>query len=144
MDDNFVDATVPVTPIIPNNLIKQESQKIILKDSKTDKLIKFGFIMLVIILILFMIFFVGGGIYWFISYKKTSSTLINKYSNLQNKISQFTNKDQIEFENNNYDIHYLVEQMIYKEFTPSDQKKYLNLSNSLKDSLLIDYLITKI
>lgn len=70
-------------------------------------------------------------------------TLVSKYDNLSN--SNFTNKDQIDFINNNdYDIHYLVEQMIYKEFSPKDKKKYLNLPETLKDSLLKEYLIEKI
>lgn len=73
-----------------------------------------------------------------------SNNLIEKYENMVK--SNFTNKDQIDFSDtsNDYDIHYLVEQMIYKEFTPIDKKKYLNLPEALKDSLLKDYLIQKI
>jgi hypothetical protein len=71
----------------------------------------------------------------------TKSNLLSKYDN----ISNFSNKDQYEDPNkDNYDIHYLVEQMIYKEFSPSDKKKYLNLPMALKEQLIIDYLIDKI
>lgn len=70
-----------------------------------------------------------------------SSNLISKYENKSN----FTNKDQFEDPiSNDYDIHYLVEQMVYNEFTPTDKKKYLNLPQALKEQLLIDYLIQKI
>ena len=70
-------------------------------------------------------------------------TLVSKYDNISK--SNFTNKDQVEFSNSSdYDIHYLVEQMIYKEFSPKDKKKYLNLPEALKDSLLKEYLIQKI
>lgn len=70
-------------------------------------------------------------------------SLVCKYDNISK--SNFTNKDQIDFINNNdYDIQYLVEQMIYKEFSPKDKKKYLNLPEALKDSLLKEYLIQKI
>jgi hypothetical protein len=70
-------------------------------------------------------------------------TLVSKYDNISK--SNFTNKDQVEFFNSSdYDIHYLVEQMIYKEFSPKDKKKYLNLPEALKDSLLKEYLIQKI
>lgn len=70
-----------------------------------------------------------------------SSSLISKYENK----SSFSNKDQYEDPNtNDYDIHYLVEQMIYKEFTPKDKKKYLNLPQTLKEQLMYDYLIEKI
>lgn len=71
----------------------------------------------------------------------TKSNLLSKYDN----ISNFSNKDQYEDPNkDNYDIHYLVEQMIYKEFSPSDKKKYLNLPMALKEQLIVDYLIDKI
>ena len=70
-----------------------------------------------------------------------SSPLISKYENKSN----FTNKDQYEDPIvNDYDIHYLVEQMIYKEFSPKDKKKYLTLPQTLKEQLMIDYLIEKI
>ncbi len=70
-------------------------------------------------------------------------TLVSKYDNISK--SNFTNKDQVEFSNSSdYDIHYLVEQMIYKEFSLKDKKKYLNLPEALKDSLLKEYLIQKI
>lgn len=90
----------------------------------------------IISLILFLIFVI------YLLYKIIfQETLVCKYDN----ISNFTNKDQIDFINNNdYDIHYLVEQMIYKEFSPKDKKKYLNLPEALKDSLLKEYLIQKI
>ena len=70
-----------------------------------------------------------------------SCSLISKYENK----SSFSNKDQYEDPNtNDYDIHYLVEQMIYKEFNPKDKKKYLNLPQTLKEQLIYDYLIDKI
>ncbi len=80
----------------------------------------------------------------YLFYKITiQETLVSKYDNISK--SNFTNKDQIEFSNSSdYDIHYLVEQMIYKEFSPKDKKKYLNLPEALKDSLLKEYLIQKI
>jgi hypothetical protein len=66
--------------------------------------------------------------------------LLESYTN-----SNFTNKDYVDFDNpEDYDIHYLVEQMIYKEFNPSDKKKYLNLPDALKDSYIKEYLIKKI
>ena len=75
----------------------------------------------------------------------SSSTFISKYENFNN--SNFTNKDQYEDPNggsNDYDIHYLVEQMIYKEFSPSDKKKYLDLPKVVKEQYIQDYLIQKI
>ncbi len=88
------------------------------------------FIVLVIILIITIIYF---------SIPKSES-LLDSYIK-----SNFTNKDFVDFElKNDYDIHYLVEQMIYKEFSPTDKKKYLNLPESLKDSYIKEYLIRKI
>jgi hypothetical protein len=75
----------------------------------------------------------------------SSSTFISKYDNFNN--SNFTNKDQYEDPNggpNDYDIHYLVEQMIYKEFSPTDKKKYLDLPKVVKEQYIQDYLIQKI
>ncbi len=92
--------------------------------------------------IIFAILLIIGLIYLLTS-NSFSNKLINKYDNISK--SQFSNKDQVDFSNeNDYDIHYLVEQMIYKEFSPSDKKKYLNLPEALKDSFLKEYLIEKI
>lgn len=92
--------------------------------------------------IIFAILLIIGLIYLLTS-NLFSNKLINKYDNISK--SQFSNKDQVDFSNeNDYDIHYLVEQMIYKEFSPSDKKKYLNLPEALKDSFLKEYLIEKI
>lgn len=70
-----------------------------------------------------------------------NNKLLSDYENKSK--SNFSNKDQFT-ESNDYDINYLVEQMIYKEFSPSDKKKYLNLPQILKEQLMIDYLIQKI
>lgn len=94
----------------------------------------------IVFLVLFIIFIIGLMTNWF-QWTGFSNKLIEKYENKAN--SQFTNKDQVDF-NQDYDINYLVEQMIYKEFSPKDKKKYLNLPEALKDSLLKDYLIEKI
>lgn len=125
-----------INPIIKtpeSTKIKTESPK-----SKYTNLQKFAIVSFVIITIgiLFLLTY-------FLIYLPlfSSSPLISKYENKSN----FTNKDQYEDTNNdNYDIHYLVEQMIYKEFSPKDKKKYLNLSQPLKEQLMIDYLIDKI
>lgn len=80
-------------------------------------------------------------IFIIVLFSTRSSPLISKYENKSN----FSNKDQFEDPTtNDYDIHYLVEQMIYKEFTPADKKKYLNLPQTLKENLMFDYLIDKI
>lgn len=93
-----------------------------------------------IIVFLFFLFLIGLMTNWF-QWSGFSNKLIEKYENKAK--SQFTNKDQVNFDTD-YDINYLVEQMIYKEFSPKDKKKYLNLPEALKDSLLKDYLIEKI
>jgi hypothetical protein len=92
---------------------------------------KIGLAVVIAVIVIFLIVFFTTG----------SSTLISKYENKSN----FSNKDQFEDpKTNDYDIHYLVEQMIYKEFTPKDKKKYLNLPQTLKEQLMFDYLIDKI
>lgn len=91
-------------------------------------------VIILVVAILFMALII------YLAWPKTSS-LISKYENKSN----FTNKDQ--YENpivDDYNIHYLVEQMIYKEFSPKDKKKYLTLPQTLKEQLMIDYLIEKI
>lgn len=73
-----------------------------------------------------------------------TSNLISKYDSIS-KSSSFLNKDQVDFDSElNFDKGYLLEQMIYKEFTPEDKKKYLNLPNILKEQLQIDFLINQI
>lgn len=132
LDENFADSNAPFLPIIT---------PVITKDDLVKKInyckILLGFTILIIILLLsYVIYLLYNNMY-------LGSSLINKYSNILQ--SNFSNKDQVEFKNeNDYDIHYLVEQMIYKEFSPTDKKKYLNLPQALKDSILSDYLITKI
>lgn len=91
-------------------------------------------VIILVIAILFMALII------YLVWPKTSS-LISKYENKSN----FTNKDQYEDPIvDDYNIHYLVEQMIYKEFSPKDKKKYLTLPQTLKEQLMIDYLIEKI
>lgn len=103
---------------------------------------KWNMVFPILIVLVFFVFLVGLFTNWF-QWSTFSNKLIKKYEHKAN--SQFTNKDQVDFsDDNNYDINYLVEQMIYKEFSPSDKKKYLNLPAALKDSLVIDYLIEKI
>jgi len=136
MDSDFIDSTIPIIPESKNIIKSIESPKSLPK-IESPKLGLIIIIILCIVLIITLIVII-------VKYFSSSNELIKKYSNLSNKISNFTNKDQIEFETNNYDIHYLVEQMIYKEFSPSDKKKYLNLPDALKDNLILDYLITKI
>lgn len=136
MDSDFIDSTMPNIPESKNIIKPIETTKSLSKN-KSHKLGLIIIIILCIILIIVLIVII-------VKYFTSSNELIKKYSDLSNKISNFTNKDQIEFETNNYDIHYLVEQMIYKEFSPSDKKKYLNLPDALKDNLILDYLITKI
>ena len=128
VDENIL----PVNPVNPVNSFDKSTiirQKNTTSPKKTNwKLVIISFIIVTII--------VTG-----IIVVNTKSNLLSKYDN----ISNFSNKDQYEDPNkDNYDIHYLVEQMIYKEFSPSDKKKYLNLPMALKEQLIIDYLIDKI
>jgi hypothetical protein len=74
---------------------------------------------------------------------KSCSIILAKYDDMAK--SSFSNKDQYTDPNvDNYDIHYLVEQMIYKEFNSIDKKKYLNLPQVFKDKVIVDYLIKNI
>lgn len=77
------------------------------------------------------------------SSNKSCSIILAKYDDMSK--SSFSNKDQyIDPNVDNYDIHYLVEQMIYKEFNQIDKKKYLNLPQVFKEKVIIDYLIENI
>jgi hypothetical protein len=106
--------------------------------------------MLTKILIYSTIFFITLLLYFYLltylitySSNNTCSILLAKYDNLAK--SNFSNKDEYTDPNvDNYDIHYLVEQMIYKEFSPTDKKKYLNLPQIFKEKLISDYLIQNI
>lgn len=120
-----------VTP--PSVIIKKEETLTVEKPiKKKSRRLRLGVIVVFSILIIAVIIY----FLW-----PKSSTLISKYENKSN----FTNKDQYEDPMvNDYDIHYLVEQMIYKEFSPKDKKKYLTLPQTLKEQLMIDYLIEKI
>lgn len=112
--------TTEVKPVTTEKPIKKKSRRL-----------RWGIVVVGIFLL---------GLIIYLAWPKSSS-LISKYENKSN----FTNKDQYEEPIvNDYDIHYLVEQMIYKEFSPKDKKKYLTLPQTLKEQLMIDYLIEKI
>lgn len=122
-----------------NYIIIQKGNENILK-----KIIIYATIILIILLYFYLIIYL-------ITYssKNSCSIILAKYDNMANadKLSQsnFSNKDQYVDPNiDNYDIHYLVEQMIYKEFSPVDKKKYLNLPQVFKEKVITDYLIEKI
>jgi hypothetical protein len=119
---------IPQTPIITEPIITQITTPTKKGLSKNQKI---GLAIIIAVIVIFIIVF----------FTIRSSSLISKYENKSN----FSNKDQFEEPiTNDYDIHYLVEQMIYKEFTPTDKKKYLNLPQTLKEQLMFDYLIDKI
>ena len=69
---------------------------------------------------------------------------INKYFVI-NKIfdEQFSNKDYIDGDDS-YDNKYLYEQKVFNMLNPLNKKKYLNLSQTAKDSFLTDISISKI
>ena len=124
-----------ILPVNPGNPVNSVDKSTIIRQKNTTSPKKTNW-KLVIISFIIVTFIVT-----FIIVVNTKSNLLSKYDN----ISNFSNKDQYEDPNkDNYDIHYLVEQMIYKEFSPSDKKKYLNLPMALKEQLIIDYLIDKI
>jgi len=151
LDTDFSDISVPVTPPPITQVSIPLQPKVEIKSKYTDKTIIIIIVTILAIGVMVFLILITSGVFPSTNKSSNISGLLNKYSNMQNNIqnniqniSQFTNKDQIEYESNNYDINYLVEQMIYKEFSPSDKKKYLNLPNALKDSLISEYLITKI
>jgi len=121
--------------ILPVNPVNSVDKSTIIRQKNTTSPKKTNWNLVIISFIIVTIIVTG------IIVVNTKSNLLSKYDN----ISNFSNKDQYEDPNkDNYDIHYLVEQMIYKEFSPSDKKKYLNLPMALKEQLIIDYLIDKI
>lgn len=127
LDTENGDNVVPPESVIDKLTITAVTQSTKKKSSRNQKI---GLAIGLAIGIFLIIFFTTG-----------SSSLISKYENKSN----FSNKDQFEDpKTNDYDIYYLVEQMIYKEFTPTDKKKYLNLPQTLKEQLMFDYLIDKI
>ncbi len=114
-----------------NYIIIQKSNENILK-----RIIIYAVVILIVLLYFYLLVYLISS--------TSCSVILAKYENIA-KQSDFSNKDQyIDPNVDNYDIHYLVEQMIYKEFSPSDKKKYLNLPEALNDKLIIDYLIAKI
>ncbi len=120
----------------------QELKNYIIVKKEKKELIN-GIMMYSIITIMILLYF-----YIFMSImnpNNSSQICATLLANYEKEASQFTNKDQYVDPNvDNYDIHYLVEQMIYKEFSPTDKKKYLNLPEVLKEKFLTDYLIQKI
>jgi hypothetical protein len=135
LDADFIDISTPNQPIQPTIITPIVKKEELVKSINYCKIL-LGFTITIIIILL------GYIIYLLYKNMFLGSSLINKYSNI---LSNFSNKDQVEFKSDNdYDIHYLVEQMIYKEFSPTDKKKYLNLPQALKDSIISDYLISKI
>jgi len=62
-----------------------------------------------------------------------------------NKIfeEQFSNKDYID-EEDSYENKYLYEQKVFNMLNPLNKKKYLNLSQTAKDSFLTDISLSKI
>jgi hypothetical protein len=140
MDYDSIDASVPVQRIIVPKLenvkkVENVANKKALMSKKTFR-IGLAFTLLFIAVLIIIVSSVSNF---------SSSTFISKYENFNN--SNFTNKDQYEDPNggpNDYDIHYLVEQMIYKEFSPTDKKKYLDLPKVVKEQYMQDYLIQKI
>jgi hypothetical protein len=124
-----------ILPVNPVNSVNSVDKSTIIRQKNTTSPKKTNWKLVIISFIIVTIIVTG------IIVVNTKSNLLSKYDN----ISNFSNKDQYEDPNkDNYDIHYLVEQMIYKEFSPSDKKKYLNLPMALKEQLIIDYLIDKI
>jgi hypothetical protein len=123
---------IPQTPVITEPITTPIITPIITPTKKgLSKNQKIGLAIIIAVIVIFIIVF----------FTIRPSSLISKYENKSN----FSNKDQFEEPTkNDYDIHYLVEQMIYKEFTPTDKKKYLNLPQTLKEQLMFDYLIDKI
>ena len=127
LDTDNRDSGIPNT-IIMEKPITPTPQPVKKRLSRNQKI---GFSILFALIVIFIIVY----------FTTRTSPLISKYENKSN----FSNKDQFEDPTtNDYDIHYLVEQMIYKEFTPADKKKYLNLPQTLKENLMFDYLIDKI
>jgi len=123
---------IPQTPVITEPITTTIITPITTPTKKgLSKNQKIGLAIIIAVIVIFIIVF----------FTIHPSSLISKYENKSN----FSNKDQFEEPTkNDYDIHYLVEQMIYKEFTPTDKKKYLNLPQTLKEQLMFDYLIDKI
>lgn len=137
MDDGYIDATsINLTNMDSNNTespINQNENFIIPKKQKNNNFK---------ILFLVLAFIIIGIVIVLIMLPTKTSELISTYDNMK---SSFLNKDQIDFDSElNFDKNYLLEQMIYKEFTPNEKKKYLNLPDVLKEKLQIDYLIDKI
>lgn len=131
LDTENRDNVMPPGSVIDKLTITAVTQSTKKKSSRNQKI---GLAIAVVIAVAIIIFLI-------IFFTSQSSSLISKYENKSN----FSNKDQFEDpKTNDYDIHYLVEQMIYKEFTATDKKKYLNLPQTLKEQLMFDYLIDKI
>lgn len=125
-----------------NNLNKLLGNIIIQKENDNifKKVLIYSTVTLLILLYFYLIIHLITN-----SSSKSCSIILAKYDDNSLSKSNFSNKDQyIDPNIDNYDIHYLVEQMIYKEFTPKDKKKYLNLPQVLKEKVISDYLIEKI
>lgn len=120
-----------------------ETMKNIIIQKKKDNILKKNILYILIIFTTLFYFYMVINLITNNIGSSTCSLILAKYEDMSK--SEFSNKDQLEIlDDNNYDIHYLVEQMIYNEFSPIEKKKYLNLPDALKDKLIIDYLIEKI
>lgn len=142
LDDNVIDTTIQnASIIVPTTLAKNnKSNTSNTAQKKEENKVKISkkIVTAIIFTLLCAIIVILA-----ITYFTSSSTFISKYENINS--SNFTNKDQYVDPNvDNYNINYLVEQMIYKEFSPTDKKKYLDLPKVVKEKYIQDYLIQKI
>lgn len=145
LDDNVIDTTIQnASIIVPTTLAKNNksntSNTSNTAQKKEENKVKISkkIVTAIIFTLLCAIIIILA-----ITYFTSSSTFISKYENINS--SNFTNKDQYVDPNvDNYNINYLVEQMIYKEFSPTDKKKYLDLPKVVKEKYIQDYLIQKI
>lgn len=123
--DEGIGDVIPTGPATSNDLVRPNDTNETEVQPKQDPWWKkhwktiFGVIFTLLVLALI--------IYFRVFHNKSS--LISQYENKMK--SGFSNKDQYEDPNkNDYDINYLVEQMIYKEFSPSDKKIFKFTSSS--------------
>lgn len=142
LDDNAIDTTIQnASIIVPTTLAKNnKSNTSNTAQKKEENKVKISkkIVTAIIFTLLCAIIVILA-----ITYFTSSSTFISKYENINS--SNFTNKDQYVDPNvDEYNINYLVEQMIYKEFSPTDKKKYLDLPKVVKEKYIQDYLIQKI
>ena len=106
------------------------------KHKKIIKKFKYIFIGIIITCIILQLY-----LYFIINHKLSNN--INKYYNLA-QVSNFSGKDQIELNDNNFNINHLIEQALYIKLKNKDKDKYLNLPENLKDKVINEYIINNI